>query len=55
MTKNQKRRITLMRQNHIGCAAIASELKLPLSTAKTICQRNGLEASDLQGTHKLII
>ena len=47
MTKNQKRRITLMRQNHIGCAAIASELKLPLSTANTFCQRNGLEASDL--------
>jgi len=47
MTKNQKRRITLMRQNHIGCAAISSELKLPLSTGKAFCQRNGLEASDL--------
>ena len=29
MTENQKRRITLMRQNHIGYAAIANELKLP--------------------------
>ena len=47
MTTNQKRRITLMRQNHIGCAAVASELKLPLSTAKAFCQRNGLEAGDL--------
>ena len=32
MTENQKRRITLMRQNHIGYAAIANELKLPSST-----------------------
>ncbi len=47
MTTNQKRRITLMRQNPIGCAAVVSELKLPLSTAKAFCQRNGLEAGDL--------
>lgn len=47
MTANQKRRITLMRQNHVGYAAIANELKLPLSTVKAFCRRNGLQASDL--------
>ena len=47
MTANQKRRITLMRQNHVGYAAIANELKLPLSTVKTFCRRSGLQASDL--------
>ena len=47
MTANQKRRITLMRQNHVGYAAIANELKLPLSTVKSFCRRNGLQASDL--------
>ena len=49
MTENQKRRITLMRQNHIGYAAIANELKLPLSTVKAFCRRNGLQAGDLAG------
>ena len=47
MTANQNRRITLMRQNHVGYAAIANELKLPLSTVKAFCRRNGLQASDL--------
>ena len=47
MTANQKRRITLMRQNHVGYAAIANELKLPLSTVKAFCRKNGLQASDL--------
>ena len=47
MTANQKRRITLMRQNHVGYAAIANELKLPLSTVKAFCRRNGLQASNL--------
>ena len=47
MTENQKRRITLMRQNHVGYAAIANELKLPLSTVKAFCRSNGLQASDL--------
>ena len=49
MTENQKRRITLMRQNHIGYAAIANELKLPLSTVKAFCRRNSLQAGDLAG------
>ena len=49
MTENQKRRITLMRQNHIGYAAIANELKLPLSTVKDFCRRNSLQAGDLAG------
>ena len=49
MTANQERRITLMRQNHVGYAAIAKELKLPLSTVKAFCRRNGLQASDLVG------
>ena len=49
MTANQKRRITLMRQNHVGYAAIANELKLPLSTVKAFCRRNGLRASDAAG------
>ena len=47
MTANQKRRITLMRQNHVGYPAIANELKLPLSTVKAFCRRNGLQASDV--------
>ena len=47
MTENQKRRITLMRQNHVGYAAIANELKLSLSTVKTFCRRNNLQAGDL--------
>ena len=47
MTENQKRRITLMRQNHVGYAAIANELKLSLSTVKTFCRRNNLQANDL--------
>ena len=47
MTANQKRRITLMRQNHVGYAAIANELKLPLSIVKAFCRRNGLQARDL--------
>ena len=47
MTENQKRRITLMRQNHIGYAAIANEL--PLSTVKAFCRRNSLQAGDLAG------
>ena len=38
-----------MRQNHIGYAAIANELKLPLSTVKAFCRRNGLQAGDLAG------
>lgn len=36
-----------MRQNHVGYAAIANELKLPLSTVKAFCRRNGLQVSDL--------
>ena len=47
MNANQKRRITLMRQNHIGYAAIASELRLSLSTVKAFCRRNGLQSSNL--------
>lgn len=47
MTENQKRRITLMRKNHIGYAAIANELKLSLNTVKAFCRRNNLQAGDL--------
>ena len=47
MTENQKRRITLMRQQHIGYSAIATELRLSLSTVKAYCRRNGLQAGDL--------
>ena len=47
MTENQKRRIILMRKNHIGYTAIANELKLSLSTVKTFCRRNNLQAGDL--------
>ena len=49
MTANQKQRITLMLQNHVGYAAIANELKLPLSTVKAFCRRNSLQAGDLAG------
>ena len=47
MTENQKRRITLMRQQHIGYSAIATELRLSLNTVKAYCRRNGLQADDL--------
>lgn len=47
MTANQKRRITLMRQQNIGYATIANELKLSLNTVKAFCRRNNLMASDL--------
>ena len=47
MTENQKRRVTLMRQQHIGYSAIATELRLSLSTVKAYCRRNGLQADDL--------
>ena len=47
MTENQKRRIILMRKNHIGYAAIANELKLSLSTVKSFCRRNSLQSSDI--------
>ncbi len=48
MTENQKRRIILMRKNHIGYAAIANELKLSLSTVKSFCRRNSLQSSDIE-------
>ena len=48
MTDKQKRRITLMRQQHIGYSAIARELRLSLSTVKTFCRRNGLQGADLE-------
>lgn len=47
MTENQKRRITLMRQQNIGYTTIANELKLSLNTVKAFCRRNSLMASDL--------
>ena len=56
MTANQKRRITLMRQQNIGYATIANELKLSLNTVKSFCRRNGLQtdnlASDTQPENK---
>ena len=48
MTENQKRRIILMRKNHIGYAAIANELKLSLSTVKSFCRGNSLQSSDIE-------
>lgn len=53
MTENQKRRITLMRQQHIGYSAIATELRLSLSTVKAFCRRNGLQADDLASDTQL--
>ena len=47
MTNNQKKRITLLRQQGTGYARIASELKLSVSTVKTFCRRNRLMSSDL--------
>ena len=47
MTENQKRRITLMRQNHIGYAAIANELKLPLSTGDTQIENKSASSPDI--------
>ena len=47
MTENQKRRIILMRKNHIGYAAIANELKLSLSTVKSFCRRNSLQPENI--------
>ena len=48
MTENQKRRIILMRKNHIGYVAIANELKLSLSTVKSFCRRNSLQSTDIE-------
>ncbi len=47
MTENQKKRITKLRQQGFGYAAIASELRMPVGTVKTFCRRNGLQAGDL--------
>ena len=47
MTENQKKRITKLRQQGFGYTAIASELKMPVSTVKTFCRRNNLQTGDL--------
>ena len=47
MTDYQKKRITLMRKQHIGYATIASKLKLSLGSVKQFCRRNGLQSADL--------
>lgn len=42
MTTEQKTRITRMRENGMGYAAIAASLSLSTNTVKSYCQRNGL-------------
>ena len=53
MTANQKRRITLMRQQNVGYATIANELKLSLNTVKSFCRRNGLLSGSLESDTQL--
>ncbi len=48
MTETQKKRITKLRRQGLGYAAIATELKMPLGTVKTFCRRNGLQSGDLE-------
>lgn len=47
MTDLQKKRITKLRQQGFGYAAIAAELKMPVGTVKTFCRRNNLQTGDL--------
>ena len=47
MTDLQKKRITKLRQQGFGYAAIAAELKMPVGTVKTFCRRNNLQSDDL--------
>ena len=47
MTETQRKRITKLRQQGFGYAAIASELRMPVGTVKTFCRRNNLQAGDL--------
>ncbi len=47
MTDYQKLRITRMRNQGIGYATIAKELRLSLGSVKAFCRRNGLQSSDL--------
>lgn len=47
MTENQKKRIAKLRQQGFGYTVIATELKMPVSTVKTFCRRNNLQAGDL--------
>ncbi len=47
LTDYQKRRIKCLRQQNVGYATIASELKVPLGSVKAFCRRNGLQSADL--------
>ena len=47
MTDYQKKRITKLRQQHFGYAAIAKELNLSLGAVKAFCRRNGLQSGNL--------
>ena len=48
MTEAQKKRIAKLRQQGLGYTTIASELRLSVSTVKSFCRRNKLQAEDLE-------
>ncbi len=53
LTDYQKRRIQYLRQQNVGYATIASELKVPLGSVKAFCRRNGLQSADLTASTQL--